>query len=175
MYRVLGDRDEKVKIIYNCYGGSHSSITAAAIHLGLLPETRVAYKEELLNVPYFDAQVSPDHGRIRFMGFDEYGNEIYITSKKNLGRDYEAIMRQFVYLAGGKQEDILFINTMPYVNFLMVVGGYTSRRLGLSFLGRPIVIKGTQLSYMKFVHLVKLVKCKYLEENMEGHCENRLP
>ncbi|MBZ4653996.1 MAG: hypothetical protein JG781_1335 [Peptococcaceae bacterium] len=164
-----------MRIIYNCYGGSHSSITAAAIHVGLLPETRVAKKEELLNVPYFDAQVAPDHGRIRFIGFDEYGNEVYITSKKNLGRQYESIMRQFIYLAGGKQEDFLFINTMPYVNFLMVIGGYTSRRLGLSLLGRPIVIRGTQLSYMKFVHLVRLVKNKFLKQNMEDRCENCLP
>ena len=164
-----------MKIIYNCYGGSHSSITAAAIHVGLLPETRVATKKELLNVPYFDAQVAPDHGRIRFIGFDEYGNEVYITSKKNLGGQYEDIMRKFIYLAGGKQEDFLFINTMAYVNFLMVIGGYTSRRLGLSILGRPIVIRGTQLSYMKFVHLVRLVKNKFLKGNMEDCCENCLP
>ncbi|HPZ72110.1 MAG TPA: DUF3189 family protein, partial [Peptococcaceae bacterium] len=31
-----------MKIIYNCYGGAHSSVTAAALHLGLLPEARPA-------------------------------------------------------------------------------------------------------------------------------------
>jgi hypothetical protein len=30
-----------MKIIYHCYGGTHSSVIAAAIHLGLLPEDRV--------------------------------------------------------------------------------------------------------------------------------------
>ena len=57
-----------MKIIYNCYGGAHSSVTAAAIHLQMLPETRKPSAAELLNLPYYDAQVGKDHGRIRFLG-----------------------------------------------------------------------------------------------------------
>ncbi|HBC94637.1 MAG TPA: hypothetical protein DCZ10_17500, partial [Pelotomaculum sp.] len=26
-----------MKVIYHCHGGTHSSVTAAAIHLGMLP------------------------------------------------------------------------------------------------------------------------------------------
>lgn len=150
-----------MKIIYNCFGGAHSSVTAAAIHVGLLADTRVAGPEELLNLPYFDAQVGKDHGRIRFMGFDCRGNEVYITGKENLGIFYERIMQHLLALSGEKQKDYVFINTMPYVNLWMVIGGYLSRRLGLKSLGRPIVIYGTRKSYWKFVHLVNLVKDKY--------------
>jgi len=152
-----------VKFIYNCYGGSHSSVTAAALHVGLLPDTRPPMKIDFLSLPYYDAQVSADHGRIRLLGFDEEGNEVYITSKRNLGFGYERIMRQFLRITGDPMLDkeIVFINTMPDVNIFMVIGGYLSRRLGLNSLGRSIVIYGTCQSYHKFTHLVRQVKEKY--------------
>ena len=152
-----------MKIIYNCYGGAHSSVTAAAIHLQMLPETKRPSSEELLNLPYFDAQVGKDHGRIRFIGFDSIGNEIYITGKKNLGLYYEKIMYNLLSLGGNKREKFVFINTMPYVNIWMVIGGYLSRRLGWKALGRPIVMYGTKQAYWKFVHLINLVKDKYIK------------
>lgn len=158
-----------MKIIYNCFGGSHSSVTTAAIHLGLLPDTRIATPEEFLNIPYYDAQVGKDHGKIRFMGIDCCGNEIYIVGKKNLGNYYEKIMRHLISLTGEKQEKYLFINTMPYVNIWMVIGGYTSRRLGMEMPGRPLVIYGTRKSYLKFVHLVNLLKEKYLLFREKGN------
>jgi hypothetical protein len=154
-----------VKIIYNCYGGAHSSVTAAAIHLQMLPETRKPSAAELLNLPYYDAQVGKDHGRIRFFGFDSRGNQIYITGKKNLGVFYEEIMYNLLFLGGDKQEqeNFVFINTMPYVNIWMVIGGFLSRRLGWKALGRPLVIYGTKQAYWKFIHLINLVKDKYIK------------
>lgn len=144
--------------IYNCYGGSHSSVTAAAIHLGLLPDTRIATAEELLNIPYYDAQVARDHGRMRFMGFDETGSPVYIASKRNMGASFERMMRAFWAAADGDQEKIALIDTMPYVNIFMVIGGFLSRRWGWNRLGRAIILFGTRQSYNKFVHLVSLVK-----------------
>jgi len=152
-----------MKIIYNCFGGSHSSVTAAGIHLRLLPDTRRAKSEELLNIPYYDAQVGKDHGRIRFMGFDSRGNEIYITGKKNLGSFYAKIMHNLLSLGGEQQEKFVFINTIPYVNIWMVIGGVLSRRLRWKTVGRPLVIYGTIKSYWKFIHLINLVKDKYLQ------------
>jgi hypothetical protein len=151
-----------LKIIYNCFGGSHSSVTAAAIHLGLLPDTRIAKPEEFLTIPYYDAQIGKDHGKLRLMGIDSSGNEVYIVGKKNLGNFYEKIMRHLISLSGEKQEKYLFINTMPYVNIWMVIGGYTSRRLGMILPGRSIVIYGCRKAYFKFVHLVNLLKERYL-------------
>ncbi len=151
-----------MKIIFNCFGGAHSSVTAAAIYLGLLPDTRIATAEEFLQLPYYDMQTGKDHGKIRLMGIDCQGNEVYIVGKKNLGNRYEKIMRQLITLSGAKQENYLFINTMPYVNLWMVIGGYTSRRLGWKGLGRPLVIYGTRKAYFKFVHLVNLLKEKHL-------------
>ncbi len=148
-----------MKYIYNCYGGSHSSVTAAAIHLGLLPENRLATARELLSVPYYEAQVKNDHGRIRLVGWDERGHEVYITSKRNQGKNYEHIMRQFLNLTEPNlNNEVVFVDTMPYVNIFMIIGGYLSRRLGFKRLGRFIVCYGTSLSYQKFVHLVRQLK-----------------
>ena len=41
-------------IIYHCVGGAHSSVIASAIHLGMLPKTRVATNSEILSIPYYD-------------------------------------------------------------------------------------------------------------------------
>jgi len=150
-----------LKLIYNCYGGSHSSVTSAAIHLGLLPDQRTATKEELLKVPYYDAQVAQDHGRIRFLGYDENGHEVYVVGRMNLGAGYEKIIRSLVVVLEGRQEDIALVDTMPYVNIFMMIGGYLSRRLGFSRVGRSIIIFGTKLSYHRFVRLVKSVKARF--------------
>ncbi|MFY9175416.1 MAG: DUF3189 family protein [Peptococcia bacterium] len=152
-----------MKFIYHCFGGSHSSITAAAIHLGLLPDNRPAQDIELLSVPLYDSQVGIDHGRIRFMGWDEKGNEIYITSKRNLHDKYGRIMQQILQLAEGEEllSEVVFINTMPYVNLFMVIGGFLSRRWGSCRLGRRIVCYGTRQSYYKFAQLVRQLKEKY--------------
>jgi len=154
-------------IIYNCYGGSHSSVTAAAIHVGLVKDNVVPTGSQLLNLPYYDKQLAKDHGLIRYIGEDENKNKIYITSKHNLGRNYETIMRSLACIMEFPNEKLVFVDTMPYVNWLMVIGGFLSRRLGIVSLGRPIVIKGTQISFLKFSHLVNIIKIKYGRLNLE--------
>ena len=47
------------------------------------------------------------------------------------------------------QDELVFIDAMPYVNVLMMIGGYLSRRLGWVNC-RPIVIMGTKLTFPKF-------------------------
>ncbi|ATW24108.1 DUF3189 family protein [Candidatus Formimonas warabiya] len=147
-----------MKIIYCCYGGSHSSVTAAAIHLGMLPGTRRPTFQELLSVPFYEQQKAKDHGYFRFMGFDEYRNEVYIIGKHNLGPSFEKIIRQIGEAFHIDQQEIVLVDTMPYVNLAMMIGGFTSRRLGLERIGRPIVILGTQNAYFNLVSLVHRLK-----------------
>ncbi|HHT63376.1 MAG: DUF3189 family protein [Bacillota bacterium] len=157
-----------MKIIYCCYGGSHSSVTAAAIHLGMLPLTRKPTGKELLSIPYFDRQINKDHGYFRFMGRDEYGNEVYIIGKHNLGKYFENILRQIAQIYGIDQSQTVIIDTMPYVNVAMMIGGYTSRRLGIVSLGRPIVIMGTQNAFFKIAAMVHRLKVTIARGNSDG-------
>jgi hypothetical protein len=41
-----------LKIIYHCYGGSHSSVIAAALHLKWIDKDRLPSEEEMMAIPY---------------------------------------------------------------------------------------------------------------------------
>ena len=146
-----------MKIIYHCYGGAHSSVTAAAVHLGWLPTDRLPDKTELTRLPYFDRTTDEDHGHIRFMGPDNYGNEIFILGRRNCAKIFENMAKGLLEVFGEPKDEYLFFNVMPYVNWKMVLGGYTSRRLGITNFGRPIILAGVLASYWKIVSFVQRV------------------
>ena len=146
-----------MKIIYHCYGGAHSSVTAAAIHLGWLPTDRLPAKAELMGLPYFERTTDKDHGHIRFMGQDQYGNEIFVLGRRNCAKVFENMAKGLVTVFGEATEEYMFFNVMPYVNWRMMLGGYTSRRLGIIYFGRPIILAGVIASYWKIVSFVQRV------------------
>lgn len=144
-------------IIYHCYGGSHSSVTAAGIHLGLLPRERIARAGELLQVPHFDRCEIITHGHFRFIGRDQNGNEIFVLGKRTAGPDITILLHKIAELfARGKK--IHPVDTTKPINLLMVVGGFFSRGLKMVSLGRPLVLLGTRLAYPSLVRLVENVQ-----------------
>lgn len=145
-------------IIYHCYGGAHSSVTAAAIHLGLISEQRIPTAEELLALPFFDQTTDRDHGRLRYFGKDPAGNRVFIIGRRGLKDCFPTLVQSLASLLHVSREELLIVNTVTYVNWLMMLGGFTSRRLGWTRVGRPLVIKGTQKAFKNFVRLVKAVK-----------------
>ncbi|GAW93234.1 DUF3189 family protein [Calderihabitans maritimus] len=149
-----------MKIIYHCFGGSHSSVTAAAIHVGLLSSSAIPRGDQLMQVPYFDGQEKEDHGEFKYIGTDEFGNQVYVVGKRNLGEMFEPMMYGIGRLYGVSGKDVILVDTMPYVNWMMVVGGFLSRRLGLVRLGRPLVIWGTQQAFANFANMVETLKTK---------------
>ncbi|MBC7325806.1 MAG: DUF3189 family protein, partial [Moorella sp. (in: Bacteria)] len=141
-------------VIYHCFGGSHSSVTAAAMHLGLLPRDRRPTAAELLALPYFDGRSKGEEGELKFMGTDLYGNRVYAVGKKNLGDRFEALLYGLAGAMGIPRQEILLLNISRQVNFLMRLGGFASRRLGLTPLGRPIVVWGTRRASSRLAELV---------------------
>ncbi len=144
-----------MKVIYYCYGGSHSSVTAAAIHLGLLKE-RPSY-HQLLDIPYFDYQTKYQHGIIRCLGVDGNGTEVFFVGRRNY-KAFEQLVLSIADLLGTPRSELILVNTLPCTNWLMVIGGLLSRGLGLVSLGRPIVAWGTIMAFPRFTSLVKEVK-----------------
>jgi len=134
------------KIVYHCYGGSHSSVTAAGIYLGMLPGERTAGAAELLGVPHYDRYEAVIHGRFRFIGRDIYGNEVFVLGKRTAGPDTTIFLYKIAELFGCGEE-ILPVDTTSPINPLMVVGGFLSRGLHLVSLGRPLVVCGTRMAY----------------------------
>jgi hypothetical protein len=143
-------------IIYHCYGGAHSSVVAAAIHLGRLPLPAPS-AAALLALPYFDQHTGRQQGRLFFYGTDAHGHKIFILGRARAAAILERTIRAVFQLAG-RQERVLFVDTLPAVNWLMRLGGFLSRRLGWVSLGRPLVAKGTLLALPKLTALVRGVQ-----------------
>lgn len=142
------------KVIYHCYGGSHSSVITAGVYLGLLPKDRVASKAELLAVPHFDQKEAVTHGHLRFIGRDLKGNEVLVLGKRMAGPDITLFLHKISKLFSCREELVAIDTTFP-INPLMVIGGFLSRGLNLVALGRPLVILGTQIAYPYFVQIAE--------------------
>ncbi|CFX21207.1 Protein of unknown function DUF3189 [Syntrophomonas zehnderi OL-4] len=147
-----------MKIIYHCYGGSHSSVTAAALHLGWLDKDKLPNYEELMALPYYDKTNDSDFGSIRFMGRDDMENEIYVLGKKSLGNRFNHILMGVAKIIN-QEDQLVVVNVMKHVNWSMKIGGFTSRRINIPLLGRPVVIWGTRKA---FEHMTRLVEATRL-------------
>ncbi|GAB6098658.1 DUF3189 family protein [Halanaerocella petrolearia] len=147
-----------MKVIYYCYGSAHSSVLAAAIHIGKLPTDQIASKDMIRQVPHYDQTKSYQIGHPFYYGQDELGNEVYILgmgSKRNLVKE---VLLNFLELYDINSNQIMLVAALPYVNFLTKIGGNLSRRFGLVKLGRPLTIYSLQKSYFEYVDLVFKVK-----------------
>lgn len=154
-----------MKIVYHCYGGAHSSVVAAGVHLGHVPTDRIPTTAEFQRLNLFDVTVGKDHGLIRFMGRDEYGNEIYTMGRRNAGKQISGVLCGLAEIIGAPG-DLVMVDVLAYVNWLMMVGGYTSRKLGLVKLGRPVVIWGVQRFFWDIVNVVMKIKLTVASDNL---------
>jgi hypothetical protein len=157
-------------IIYNCYGGTHSSILASAIHLKKLPKDRIPSKEEILALEYFNKLTYKDMGRLIFQGSDPEGNRIY-TIGRGTSRALVPAMINLVITLGrdkGPMEKFLFINCSPTVHPLMTVGGFFSRGLHIDPVGVPQLVKGACLTYYNITKLVE--KTMEICHSIDSNC-----
>ncbi|MDQ0337756.1 hypothetical protein J2S00_000526 [Caldalkalibacillus uzonensis] len=147
-----------MNIIYHCYGSAHSSIIAAAIHLGRLPSDRVPSKEEILALPDFDLARNDSLGHIFFKGRDEMGHAVYTAG---MGSHHETVKRllvEMIRLNGYNEESFKFVEALSTINNLAKLGGALSRRYGLVMIGRPLAAMGIRQSYQQLVELVHKTK-----------------
>lgn len=146
--------------IYNCFGGTHSSSLASAVHLKKLPLDRIPTSKEILNTDQFNRLTYKDIGRIIYRGTDEEGNKVY-----SVGRGTSKVLipclKNFITILHneyGFNEKIIFSNMTPTVTFPMTIGGFLSRGLGIDFIGVPLLVIGAQQAYRKVVEVVKYTK-----------------
>lgn len=146
-----------MKIIYHCFGGSHSSVTAAALHIGILNKGKVPDPEDLMALPYYDKTNDDDFGSIRFMGTDELGNDVFVMGKKSLGDRFGKLLMGIAEILG-QEDQLIVVNCMDQVNWSMKLGGFTSRRMRMAPLGRPVVTWGTRQAFAQLVNLVEVTR-----------------
>lgn len=147
-----------MKVIYHCYGQAHSSVTAANIHLGNLPRHRRPTVTEIEHQPCFDRTEDYELGVPRLMGTDEWGNEVYVIGLAGGKRAMEQAVQDFLVRSGVDPDDFLFANALQHAGVPLRIGGYTSRRLGLIWPGRPLSAIGVWLKYPRFAHLAQSVR-----------------
>ncbi|QZY55364.1 DUF3189 family protein [Crassaminicella profunda] len=147
-------------IIYHDVGGTHSTVVAANIHLRRLPMDHIPTQSEIISIPLFDQLEKKDIGRLIYHGNDEYNHAVYTLSRKNASHLIVNTLETVLSMINKDKKEILCVDTSPTVNFLMRIGGGSSRRLGLISFGRPIVAYGTIKAYPKIMDLVKKTKLK---------------
>ena len=149
-----------MKIIYHCFGGTHSSVTAAASHLGLLSRERKPHLRELLALPFFDTLEANEQGNIILMGVDQMGNEIYFTGRRSKPEYLENILGGLAQSYHLPVNSYRLINVMPKVNLTMRIGGFLSRQCRWIKTGRPLVALGTVWAYPAITKLVRKALAK---------------
>ena len=92
------------------------------------------------------------------MGSDEQGNEIYVIGLASGKPTLANALRRFLADQGVTSEQVRFEDTLHHAGWLMRIGGYTSRRLGLVFPGRWLVALGVWLAYNGFADQVREVR-----------------
>ncbi|PTM58665.1 DUF3189 family protein [Desmospora activa] len=144
------------RLIYHCYGSAHSSVVAAAIHLGRLPTERLPTKEEVLHLPDFDRARSEEIGTLFFKGEDQRGTMVYTVG---FGHHWEAgvrALRSMLEIHGA--EGFHLVRALDSITWLTKVGGSLSRHYGWPAVGRPLAAWGIRRSYPKLLALVDGVK-----------------
>lgn len=145
-------------VIYHDVGGAHSTCVAANIHIGKLPMDRVPSTKELISLPTFDKITKDELGHLIYIGEDEFNIKVYTLGRKYAPNIVIPALQDMYSILNKDNTELLIVDTKPTVNFLMNVGGFTSRKLHLVSIGRPIVLKGTQQAYMNIVNVVKSIK-----------------
>jgi hypothetical protein len=147
-----------MKVIYHCYGSAHSSIVAAAIHLGHLPSDHIPEEEQITALEDFDMARNDSLGHIFFKGKDEWDNEVYTLG---MGPDSSLVKRTLIFMIDQSHMDakeFIFAEALPNINALAKFGGVLSRRYGLVKVGRYLAAKGICQSYERLIHFVEQTK-----------------
>lgn len=133
-------------------------MTAAAVHLGMLPHDRKPNFKDLLAIPFFDTRESYDHGQITLMGIDDQQNKVYCVGQRGEYQILENIIGGLARYFDISTQNYKLVNVIYKVNMSMKVGGTMSRHLKWISVGRPLVTWGTVRAYKKIIDLVRRVK-----------------
>lgn len=143
-------------VIFQCFGGTHTSVVAAFIYLGRLPRTRQPRLDEILALPYFDRAGRAEVGTLHYAGRNPGGNSVFILGSRHWGAEVRGQAAALLRLAASPMPKVAVIDCLPHVTLPVRLGGYISQRLGLTAIGRPLVGRGILWNYSRILALVEL-------------------
>lgn len=142
-------------IIFQCFGGTHTSVTAASIYLGKLPRSRTPRLDELLALPYFDRVENDGIGTLNYLGRDRRRNRVFVLGSSRWGAEIRGLLPPLLRLYGPGKPRLALIDCSAAVTWPVRLGGFLSRRLHCTALGRPLVGWGIQRSYRRLLDVVE--------------------
>lgn len=159
-----------MKVIYCCYGSSHSSVVAAAIHLGTLPLSPIPCSLDIMNLPYYDKVTTDELGACTYMGTDDTGCDVYILGTGPARRIVRRAVESIFQLCGVSQDSYMLVDTLTSIGAVTKIGGFLSRRMGLTRIGRPMTIWGIKRAYPQLASIVARVKSdpRYMEQGRKS-------
>jgi hypothetical protein len=146
------------KLFYYCYGGAHTSVTCASIHLKYLPSDYVPTAMEFKGVPFYDKMENNKIGTPIYAGRDEFGWDVYFMGMRGGSLVVIPAIKSYLNENHICQDNVIFVNTLAKLHPITSIGGFSSRKLGLVPLGRPMTIWGIRQSYPSLTRLVCRVK-----------------
>ncbi len=111
-------------------------------------------------VPMFDKLSFQDRAKIVYRGTDDEGNKVF-TLGHGIHKKMVFCLQNVIYMVHqqyGFNEKMVLSSTAPTVPLSMTFGGFFSRALKLTFIGRPLLIMGARKNFKKIVKLVELTK-----------------
>lgn len=146
-----------MKLFYYCYGRAHSSVIAGWIHLNRLPSDRIPSIKEILAIPEFDWSNSEDFGEPYFLGKDKNDNEVFIIG---FGGEPALGLQTIFFLLErfGDPNEWKFYNSLSSIGWLTKIGGFISKKLKITPVGKYLAALGIQKSYFNLVKLVGTAK-----------------
>ncbi len=139
-------------VVYHCFGGAHTSVVAAAIHLGLLP-ARPCW-QQVAAFPLFDRTPTADRGWPMYLGTDERGRRVYAMGRGRDGRG-TALVLDGLLRALHLDGRLVNHDTLACAGPLTKLGGYLSRRLGLVRPGRTLAAVGVTRDLPRLLRVVE--------------------
>lgn len=172
-------------VIFQCYGGTHTSVVAAALCTGLLSRAFPPDSAAMGCLPFFDRVNSDEVGGLCYMGKDRRGNPVFALGSRGHGAEMRLLMAAFLPLCAapgpgnplrpsfgegeegevmppagvpsgeGVCPEVAVIDCMPEIPLVTRIGGFLSRRLGMPALGRPLVCLGLRCGIRSLLHLIE--------------------
>ncbi len=129
-------------IVFQCYGGTHTSVVAASLYIGLIPRNRPPEYTTLLNLPHFDRVDDRMVGGLNHIGNDSKGNPVFALGSRGHGAQMRLLMGAFLCFCPMTVAGVYVIDCMHCLTLATRAGGFISRRLGMPFLGRLLLFLG---------------------------------
>ncbi|MBI2874059.1 MAG: DUF3189 family protein [Firmicutes bacterium] len=146
-----------MKVVYHCFGGTHTSVLTAAIHLGWLPARRIPSPDEIAHIPYFDDTPTESIGSPILMGQDEQGHQVYVLGLRGMDPILVPSIVDLLRVLNS-YDQIYMVDTLRPLPFSGRAGGFISRRVGLVALGRPLILTAVRKAYPSFVRIALQTK-----------------